>query len=312
MPTAFDAHRTAVPNPGKYARVISCIRGQGKRTQIYPDTPRLDGKTALVTGGTGGIGAHVARGLAMRGADVIVAARGGASADADCAALAQASGRHVVFQHLDLGSVRAVRDAVAALNQRLDGRPLDIVCANAGIWPHQYALSVDGHERAFAVNCLGHHVLIRGLMEYGLLADAARIVATTGDIYILSVDCTPDYTYRGRGLMAYARSKLGNLWQFTELARRHGELHVVIVHPGVVASGLEGPTTGIGGMVKRLIMASPEHGAQASLIGATQDLPSGTYFHNMHGIMQLRDSDPARDPAKAARFWQVLERLAAA
>ncbi|MGD1933382.1 MAG: SDR family NAD(P)-dependent oxidoreductase [Candidatus Phaeomarinobacter sp.] len=315
MPTLYEPTRRATPKSGKYARVMSSMRGQGKRTQICPDSPRLDGKIALVTGGTGGIGAEVVRGLATRGADVIVAARGGASAEKDCAAVARETGRDVSFLRLDLASVQAVRESVAALGERLGethgGRPLDIVCANAGMSPHAHSTSIDGHEQAFAVNCLGHHVLIRTLMDNHLLAQGARIVATTGDIYILSENCTPDFTYRGRGVMAYARSKLGNVWQFSELAWRHPELEVVLVHPGVVASGLEGSTTGVVGFVKRLIMASPAQGAQASLIGATQDLPSGTYFHNMNGVMDLREGDPARDGAKAAAFWDTLEVLSA-
>jgi len=311
MPTPYEPGRRTTPRAGKYGRVMSSMRGQGKRTQICPDVPRLDGKIALVTGGTGGIGAEVVRGLAERGADVVVAARGGAGAEADCAALVRETGRDVSFLRLDLGSVQAVREAVAALTERLNGRLLDIVCANAGMSPSSYSTSVDGHERAFAINCLGHHVLIRDLMARGLLAEKARIVATTGDIYILSDDCTPDFTFRGRGIMAYARSKLGNVWQFQELARRHPELDVVLVHPGVVASGLEGSTTGVVGFVKRLMMASPRQGAQASLIAVTQGLPSGSYFHNMNGIMELAESDPARDTAKAARFWDTLEALSA-
>jgi len=311
MPTEFEPGLTTTPKSGRYSRVMRSLLGQGKRTQLCPDSPRLDGKIALVTGGTGGIGHEVVRGLASRGADVVVAARGGVQADEDCARIAQESGRHVSFLRLDLGNVQAVREATAALQERLDGRWLDIVCANAGIWPNRYAVSPDGYESAFAVNCLGHHVLIRGLMTRAMLADGARIVATTGDIYILSEDCTPDFAYRGGGTRAYCRSKLGNLWQFKELARRHPELDVTIVHPGVVATALEGPSTGIGGFVKRQIMASPEQGAQASLIAATQDLPSGTYFHNMYGVMALRDADPAMDTDKAARFWDLLEGLAA-
>ncbi|MEO0961430.1 MAG: SDR family NAD(P)-dependent oxidoreductase [Pseudomonadota bacterium] len=311
MPTLFEPGRTTTPKAGKYSRVMSSMLGQGKRTQLCPDDPRLDGKIALVTGGTGGIGQEIVRGLARRGADVIVAARGGAQAESDCRQIAQDTGQHVSFLRLDLGNIQAVREATAALQERLAGRWLDIVCANAGVWPNRHGTSADGFETAFAVNCLGHHVLIKGLMNRAMLADQVRIVATSGDIYILSDDCTPDFTYKGGGTMAYCRSKLGNLWQFGELAKRHPELQVVMVHPGVAATALEGPSTGIGGFVKRQIMASPEQGAQASLIAATQELPSGTYFHNMYGVMALRDQDPAMDADKAARFWDLLETLAA-
>ncbi len=309
MPTPYDPSRRTVPATGKMARVFSSMRRQKKQTQICPDDPRLDGKWALVTGGSGGIGAEIVQGLAARGANVIVAARGNSDTKAECAKWGAESQRDISFLPLDLGDVQGVREASAALQERLGGQKLDIVCANAGISPNKYGISVDGHERAFAVNCLGHHVLIRQLIDRGLLADDARIVGTTGDIYTLTSDCTSDYKYRGRTPFAYARSKLGNLWHFAELARRHPEYTVITIHPGVVASGLEGSTTGLVGFIKRRMMASPYQGAQASLIAATQDLPSGSYFHNIHGLMELSDTDPARDVEKASAFWDLLEDL---
>ncbi len=311
MPTPYDPSRRTVPSKGKLSRVMSSMRGQKKQTQICPDDPRLDGKWALVTGGSGGIGEEIVKGLAARGANVIVAARGNAETKGICRKWGEEAQRDVSFLPLDLGDVQGVREASAALQERLGDQKLDIVCANAGISPNRYGLSVDGYERAFAVNCLGHHVLLKQLIDRNLLADGARIVGTTGDIYTLTRDCTSDYKYRGRTPIAYARSKLGNLWQFGELARRYPEYTVITIHPGVVASGLEGSTTGLVGFIKRRMMASPAQGAQASLIAATQDMASGSYFHNMHGLMELSDDDPARDEAKASAFWELLEELAA-
>ena len=311
MPTPFDPNRRRTAPSGRWRRVLGCMSGQQRQTQTCPETPRLDGRLALVTGGSTGIGAALARGLAERGAAVVVLARGGPQTAQDCADWSQSCGAPVTHLPCDLGDMAAVIEAVAALRQRWPGRSVDIVCANAGVWPKRHAKTRDGFESAFAVNCLGHHLLIRALLDRGLLADQTRIVGTTGDIYVLAEDCTPDFAYRGRGLQAYCRSKLGNLWQFGELARRHPTLCVVCVHPGVVASGLEGPTTGLGGVVKRALMISPALGAQASLIAATQPLPSGSYFHNTRGIIDLAPGDPAADRAKAAGFWDVLDGIVA-
>ena len=311
MPRPFDPTLRHRPN-GRYRRVLSCMINQKAKTQLCPETPRLDGKLALVTGGTGGIGAEIVKGLSERGAEVIVAARGGGDTEATLETWARQTGGQIGFLPLDLGDLNAVAQATRTFEDRWHGRQLDIICANAGISPHQHSLSADGFENAFAVNCLGHHLLIRRFIERALLSDQASIVGTTGDIYVLAKDCSSDFSYRGRGLSAYCRSKLGNLWQYTELAERYPDLRVIAVHPGVVATALEGPTDGVTGSIKRAMMLSPELGAQASLIAVTQDqLESGDYFHNKHGRITPSANDPAMAKRNSEDFWHELEQICA-
>src|SRR5262249_49576133 len=78
---------------------------------------RLDGKVALVTGGYGGIGCVVSRGLAELGAQVAVAGRGIEKAEA----LAQQIGGHpAAFDGMSVESTRQMVDGVAAHYGRLD------------------------------------------------------------------------------------------------------------------------------------------------------------------------------------------------
>ena len=162
----------------------------------------------------------------------------------------------------------------------------------------------------FAVYCFGHHLLIRRLASRALLKDRANVVGTTVDSFVLAQDCSPDFSFKGHGLQAYSRSKLGNLWQFRELAERYPDLDVIAIDPGVVATGLEGPINGVGGAVKRMMMLSPRLGAQASLIAATQDdLNSGDYFHNKHGRLQLGSDDAVKNAQKSRAFWDTLEEI---
>ena len=266
-----------------------------------------------MTGGARGIGLETSRGLAARGAEVIAAARGEAAGKAAADALRAGSGAPAHFVPLDLGDLNAVPRALDGLETVLKGRRLDVLVANAGLWPTRYARSPQGHEIAFATNVLGHHALIRGALERSLLAEGARVVVVTGDIYVMARECTPDFAYRGPlgGQRAYCRSKLGNLWQAGELARRHPELHVHAVHPGVIASELGGPNTGMAGAFKRALMISPERGAQTSLFCATwPGLESGSYYHNVLGRVELHPDDPAADATRAAALWDELERLA--
>lgn len=186
-----------------------------------------------------------------------------------------------------------------------------MMVANAGIWPKAYGVSVQGHEITFATNVLGHHALIRRTLNRSILALTARIILLTGDIYVLADACTPDFVYHNlRGCQqAYCRSKLGNLWMAGELAWRYPDLDVFTVHPGVVASGLEGGTDDGPGPPT----LPTEAGAQTSLICATQPgLVSSGYYHNTMGRVMLPKDDPAGDTQRAGEFWELLEDLTSA
>jgi NAD(P)-dependent dehydrogenase (short-subunit alcohol dehydrogenase family) len=288
--------------------------GQEKRTLRCPETPRLDGRLAVVTGATGGIGLEIARGLARRGAALLLPCRNVEKGRRVAGALrAETPGARVEVVEMDLEDLDSVRRGAAALAQAAAGRPIDVLVENAGVWPQRWAETRQGHEIAFGVNVLAHFALRRALKAAGALG-RARVVMLTGDIYILSRACTPDYRFTGPlgGMLAYCRSKLGNLWIGAELARRDSALEVAVVHPGVVATNLGGNAGAAGDWLKRRIMISPELGAETPLLCATQPgLESGGYWHNVHGRMRLAERDPARDVAAAARLWDVCDALVA-
>ena len=295
-------------------RMLAASFGQARRTPRCPDTPRLDGKLAVVTGATGGIGLEIARGLARRGASLILPCRSAAKGERVAAALRSeaAPGAQIALVDMDLEDLASVRRAAESIARAAAGRPIALLVENAGVWPQQYAETRQGFEIAFGVNVLAHFVLRRALAAAGLLG-AARVVMLTGDIYILQAECTPHYRWSGPlgGMRAYCRSKLGNLWIGAELARRSPALEVAVVHPGVVATDLGGDAGALGNRMKRLIMIPPALGAQTPLFCATQPgLESGGYWHNAHGRMRLAPGDPARDAEAAGKLWETCEALA--
>jgi NAD(P)-dependent dehydrogenase (short-subunit alcohol dehydrogenase family) len=313
MPTDF-ASRVTVPPNALPLRLARAVFHQGRRTPRCPDTPRLDGKLAVVTGGNTGIGIEIARGLARRGAEVVIAARNPKTAAAARDTIASATNATVHRVPLDLSDLASVVKASDALRDLCSGRGIDVFVANACIWPQKYECSAQGHEMAFATNTLGHHVLVRRLLAAGLLPKA-RVVVVMGDIYIRARECTSDFTYTGTGGggMAYCRSKLGNLWFAAELGRRHPELEIYVVHPGVIASGLGGASTGFAGFMRNAVMLDLEAGAQTPLWCATQpDLERGGYYHNTMGLVRLGANDPASSRDKAAALWDRMEQLGAA
>ena len=90
----------------------------------------LEGRKALVTGASRGIGEALAVGLARFGADIAIAGRDLARLRG-CADAIEATGRRAVPVEMDMRSVGAVRDGVARAADALGG--LDILINNAGM-----------------------------------------------------------------------------------------------------------------------------------------------------------------------------------
>ena len=266
-----------------------------------------------MTGATGGIGLEIARGLAHRGAALILPCRNPAKGErvADGLRSELGSDASVELALMDLEDLDAVRRGAEAIARSAGGRNVDLLVENAGIWPQRYAETRQRHEIAFGVNVLAHFVLRGELEKAGALRET-RVVMLTGDIYILASACTPDFRWSGLvgGMRAYCRSKLGNLWMAAELVQRSPDFEVRVVHPGVVDTNLGGEVGALGNRFKRSFFIPPELGAQMPLICATQpDLENGGYWHNVHGRMRLAAGDPASDAASAAKLWETCEEL---
>jgi short-subunit dehydrogenase len=116
--------------------------------------------TALITGGTSGIGAAFARALAAHGDDLVLVARDSGRLDAVAAELRSAHGVGVETLVADL----AVREDVLRVAARVEdqGRPVEVLVNNAGFGLHTDLLSPDfaADEKALDVMCLA--VLILG------------------------------------------------------------------------------------------------------------------------------------------------------
>jgi NAD(P)-dependent dehydrogenase (short-subunit alcohol dehydrogenase family) len=275
----------------------------------------LDGKLAIVTGGNGGVGFETSKGLAERGAEVIILARSEAKSreairnikiEVDC---------KVHFIPLDLGDIESVLTATSEIASTFSGRKIDLFVANAGIAPGSYSESSQGYESAFAVNVLGHHILLKACKNQSLLNDNAHVIAVAGDIYIMGKDSKPDYfTNKETISNAYSQSKLGLMWWTYELMQQYPDLSVNMVHPGVVASGLGGGSHGaIRNLLRQTMMLTPKAGAQTTLICATQPgIVNGGYYHNTMGRIILSEDDPAVDSQKAKEFWRLLEEISQA
>ena len=293
-------------SPYPLKRLRTSIVGQRRQISSCPSLPQLRGKIAVVTGANDGIGKETARGLLERGAEVIMLCRNIDKAEqARRGFLAEGlNARSMCLIECDLADLDSVKAAAQAVNYYLHGSKIDILVENAGVWARHYDETEQGHEINFGTNVLGHFALRRELMT-GSLALRARIIILTGDFYIMAEGCSPSYHWHSRlgAMRAYNRSKLGNFWIARELQRRHPDLNVFAVHPGVVASGLGGGGK-FAAWLKRALLITPQDGAQTTLMCASQeDLTHGSYYHNVHGECELDNADPATNDEAAARLW---------
>ncbi|MFF5796551.1 SDR family NAD(P)-dependent oxidoreductase [Streptomyces albogriseolus] len=190
-------------------------------TQMTEKT--LLGRTALVTGGSRGIGAATALRLAQEGADVAVTYVSGKEAAEDVVRAVEALGRRAVALRADAGDPEEAASAVTAAVRHL-GR-LDVLVNNAGVGvmgPLE-SLSPADVDRVLAVN-------VRGVF---LTSRAAAAVMPRGGRIITVGSCLTQRA-PGTGGTLYAMSKAALVGLTKALARELGERGITanIVHPG--------------------------------------------------------------------------------
>jgi NAD(P)-dependent dehydrogenase (short-subunit alcohol dehydrogenase family) len=201
----------------------------------------LSGKRVLVTGVSAGLGVETARALAAHGAQVVGAARDLAKAEAATAPVrAQAEkGGGIELIELDLASLASVRACADKLVA--DGRPFDLVIANAGVMVPPFGHTADGFETQFGTNHLGHFVLINRIAS--LIAPGGRLVNLASSGHRFSDVDLDDPNFERTDYepwAGYGRSKTANVLFAVEFDRRHKDrgVRAVAVHPGGIATEL--------------------------------------------------------------------------
>jgi NAD(P)-dependent dehydrogenase (short-subunit alcohol dehydrogenase family) len=202
----------------------------------------LRGRRVLVTGVSAGLGVETARALAAHGAQVVGAVRDLAKAERATAQVRAeaAKGGGLELTELDLASLKSVRACADALVA--DGRPFDVVIANAGVMRTPFGHTADGFETQFGTNHLGHFVLVNRIAS--LITPGGRLVnvASSGHRYS-DVDLDdPNFERMPYDpMIAYGRSKTANILFAVEFDRRHRPrgVRATAVHPGGIKTVLD-------------------------------------------------------------------------
>ena len=270
----------------------------------------MAGRTALVTGSTGGIGKATALGLAALGAQVLITGRERRRTEAAAHEIRKAGGQVDVFV-ADLSSqseVRRLADEVLASSPRLD-----VLVNNVGGYWNSRHVTVDGIELTFALNQLAPFLLTNLLLDRLKQSTPARVVTVSSNAQAMGRIDFDDLQGRGSysGARAYNQSKLANLLFTYELARRLRGTGVTAnaLHPGVVRTsfGAEDPAA-IRRLIMplaRLLMKEPEEGAATSIHVASApglEQVTGAFFAKSRPTTSSRRS---YDRAAAARLWEL-------
>ncbi|MFH9085744.1 SDR family oxidoreductase [Streptomyces sp. NPDC017673] len=183
----------------------------------------LRGRTALVTGGSRGIGAATARRLAREGADVAVTYVRGKDAAEEVVRDIEALGRRAVALRADSADAAEAADAVRRAAEELGG--LDVLVGNAavGMMGPLETLSLTDVDRLLAVNVRGVFLAARS---------AAAVMGAGGRI--ITVGSCVTARIPGPGATLYAMSKSAVVGLTKALARELAGRGITanVVHPG--------------------------------------------------------------------------------
>lgn len=200
--------------------------------------------TILITGANRGIGLEFARQYAADGWQVIAAARQPDKAE-------ELKQLGVETEQLDAADGASIN----ALADRLKGRAIDVLIANAGVLPR----GVDPAEwaKAFATNCIGPTLLAKALKAH--MAAGGKMIAITSKMGSIADN-------ESGGAIAYRSSKaaLNAAWRSLSIDWRGDDLALAMLHPGWVQTDMGGagaaidPTTSVSGMRATIAALTPE------------------------------------------------------
>ncbi len=200
-------------------------------TSDFAPTERLDGRVAVIAGGTGAIGLASARRLAALGARCVLLHRGGSADEASAHAAALPGGGHRAIRAdiTDSATLKAAAEQVAAAH----GGAVHILINSAGHTKAVPAADLDGLTDELIDDILRAN--FRGV--FATIRAFAPLLKASGDGLIVNISSIAGFTGAGSNL-AYVAAKAGVDVVGDALARALAPaVRVISVSPGVVDSG---------------------------------------------------------------------------
>ena len=289
------------------------------------DIPPLNGKTAVITGATGGLGYETALALAGRGATVVLTGRNDLKGrNALDGIRARFPSAKVVYETLDLASLASVADFAGRF--ATSHAALDLLINNAGVMAlPKRQTTADDFEMQFGTNYLGHYALTARLLPWLRRGNQPRVV-NLSSLAHRSGRIGFDDLQGARAYVpwrAYCQSKLAMLMFALELQRRSDAAGWGVMseaaHPGYARTDLipNGPggnslSWRLGRLLQPFISHSAAEGALPTLFAATSPQAKAGGYYGPNGFYELKGAPvpakimpQAQDTAVAARLWDV-------
>ena len=211
---------------------------------------KLEGKIALITGGSRGIGAAIAKRLAADGANVAITYTKGADAAASVVKEIEHVGRKAIAIQADAADAEAVKAAVEKTVATLGG--LDVLVNNAGTAiPKKFEeTTLEEMDRMIDINIRGAFVATQAALKH--MKDGGRI--------IMIGSCVGERMMTP-GLVPYSATK-GAVKMFTQgLSREVGSRGITVnnVQPGQIDTDLN-PAAGEWAVPQKAATALDRHG----------------------------------------------------
>ncbi|KAF4351758.1 hypothetical protein F8388_008768 [Cannabis sativa] len=309
----------------RYLAGIAGPSGYGSKStaeQVTANCSSSHHLTAIITGGTSGIGAETARVLAKRGVRVVIPARDLIRAAEVKEGIERENPKaEVIVLEIDLSSFASVKrfcsDFLAL------GLPLNILINNAGIFSQTLEYSEDKIEMTFATNYLGHYLLTEMLLEK-MVETAAQTGVQGRIINVSSVihswvkkehfrfnDLLTPKSYNGT--RAYSQSKLASILHAKEIARqlktRNARVTINAVHPGIVKTGIiRAHKNSVFFMASKLLKSVSQGASTTCYVALSPQTEgvSGKYFVDCN---ESSCSPLANDESEAHKLWKQTRAL---
>ncbi|CAL1707349.1 unnamed protein product [Somion occarium] len=291
-------------------KTIEQITGKAANGFHQSDVPNLRGKTAVVTGGTNGIGYEVARALALSHARVLLLSRKSENGEDAVSGIKSSNLEDknsgglvdVTFIACDLGDLDSVKKAAEKISKE---ERLDILVCAAGVGVNKFDTAATGIDRHFSVNHLGHFYLVNQLLPLVRKTSrlpntpAPRVVVVSSELHrtapssiqfdsieeLNDVESNSIKGNLGEANSLYARTKLANILFVKELVKHAGldtsepSIYALATHPGAVHTGQQDQFKeaygGVFGSIMKTVvvpfMRSPDQGSLSTLWAAVSD-----------------------------------------
>ncbi len=197
---------------------------------------QLDGKVAIVTGASSGIGEAAARKLAQEGAHVGVLGRTPEDVEKVTQSIRQAGGAATSLI-ADVSDADALQAAIQQLGDA-QGR-IDIVVANAGVngkWASLDDLTLEDYDQTMGINFRGTFLTVKYALPYLRKAGRGAIVV------VASVNGSRMFSNTGATLYAASKAAQVAFVKMTAIELAHDQVRINVVCPGAIDTEIDDNT----------------------------------------------------------------------